>query len=85
MLTIKECPKCHSKEGYYIKVSYKGSGIYRYGFINDDWEQEQIENRDISIGIGLFNTDIELDTIYDLIKENMVVKVEEEKWKKDSH
>lgn len=47
MLKIKECPKCHSKEGYYIKISYKGSGIYRYGFINNNGEQEQIENGDM--------------------------------------
>lgn len=34
-------------------------------------------NRDISIGIGLFNTDIELDTLYDLLKADLVEKVED--------
>lgn len=35
------------------------------------------ENREISIHKGLFNVDEELDTIYDLIKANLVVKVDE--------
>lgn len=33
-------------------------------------------SRNISMGVGLFNTDIELDTIYDLIKVDLVEKVE---------
>lgn len=33
-------------------------------------------SRNISMGIGIFNTDIELDTIYDLIKADLVEKVE---------
>lgn len=33
------------------------------------------ENREISIHKGLFNVDEELDTIYDLIKANLVEKV----------
>lgn len=32
-------------------------------------------NREISIHKGLFNVDEELDTIYDLIKDNLVEKV----------
>lgn len=32
-------------------------------------------SRNISIGIGIFNTDVELDTIYGLIKADMVEKV----------
>lgn len=34
-------------------------------------------DREISIKNGLFNIDIELDTIYDLIKDGLVEKVEE--------
>lgn len=34
-------------------------------------------NREISIHKGLFNVDEELDTIYDLIKANLIEKVEE--------
>ena len=33
------------------------------------------QSRNISIGIGLFNTDIELDIIYDLIQAGLVEKV----------
>jgi len=47
MLKIKECPKCHSKKGYYIKIRYSGLGIFRYGFINDKGEQKIIENGDM--------------------------------------
>ncbi len=47
MLKIKECPYCHSKDGYYQKITYSGNGIYRYGFINDIGEQESIENGDM--------------------------------------
>lgn len=47
MLNIKECPKCHSKEGYYTKIRYSGSGIFRYSFINDKGEQKIIENGDM--------------------------------------
>ena len=35
------------------------------------------QTRIISIGIGLFNTDVELETIFDLIKADLVEKVEE--------
>ncbi len=35
------------------------------------------KNRQISVGTNLFNTDIELDTIYDLIKANLVEKVDD--------
>ena len=35
------------------------------------------KTREISLGTNLFNTDIELDTLYDLIKADMVEKVEE--------
>ena len=34
------------------------------------------ENREVSIHKGLFNIDEELDTIYDLIKADLVEKVE---------
>ena len=34
------------------------------------------KERNISIKVGLFNTDIELDVIYDLIKADLVEKVE---------
>ena len=49
---------------------------------NETIKEEKIiyveeENREISIHKGLFNVDEELDTIYDLIKANLVVKVEE--------
>ena len=47
MLKIKECPKCHSKEGYYQKIKYSGTGIFRYSFINEKGEIEQIENGDM--------------------------------------
>lgn len=33
------------------------------------------KTREISIGTNLFNTDIELDTLYDLIKDGIVEKV----------
>ena len=33
------------------------------------------KTREISVGTNLFNTDIELDTIYDLIKADLVEKV----------
>ena len=32
MLKIKECPHCKSKEGYYQKMSYSGSGIFRFNY-----------------------------------------------------
>lgn len=35
------------------------------------------QSRIISIGIGLFNTDIELSVIYDLIQAGLVEKVED--------
>lgn len=35
------------------------------------------KNRDVAISIGLCNTDIELDTIYDLIKADMIEKVDD--------
>ena len=43
MLKIKECPKCHSKDGYYTKHTYYGSGIFRYSFEKD----KPIENGDM--------------------------------------
>lgn len=39
--------------------------------------QLEEENREISIHKGLFNVDEELDTIYDLLKADLVVKEEE--------
>ncbi len=47
MLKIKECPYCHNKDGYYQKLTYSGRGIYRYRFINEKGEQEDIENGDM--------------------------------------
>lgn len=32
MLKIKECPYCKSKDGYYQKISYSGSGIFRFNY-----------------------------------------------------
>ena len=47
------------------------------GFLEEDKVIYVAEtNREISIHKGLFNVDEELDTIYDLIKDNLVVKVE---------
>lgn len=34
-------------------------------------------SRNISIGSGIFNIDMELDTIYDLIKADLVEKVDD--------
>lgn len=49
---------------------------------NETLKEEKIiyveeENREISIHKGLFNVDEELDTLYDLIKADLVEKVEE--------
>ena len=35
------------------------------------------KTREISVGTNLFNTDIELDTLYDLIKADLVEKIED--------
>lgn len=32
MLKIKECPHCKSKEGYYLKITYSGVGIFRFNY-----------------------------------------------------
>ena len=57
----------------YVKEIKKKSGVFT--------EEKTIyideKNRDISIGQGLFNTDIELDTIYNLIKADLVEKVDD--------
>ena len=29
---LKECPFCHSNEGYYEKISYSGKGVFVYDF-----------------------------------------------------
>lgn len=43
MLKINECPHCHSKEGYYQKIQYRGTGIFRYSFDKN----KSIENGDM--------------------------------------
>lgn len=40
---LKECPYCKSKDGYYEKIFYSGSGIYRYSFKKN----ETLENGDM--------------------------------------
>lgn len=40
---IKECPHCKSKEGFYVKITYSGRGIYRYSYD----KKELIENGDM--------------------------------------
>ena len=74
---LKELEKCGFKR---YRMIYKKDTI-RYGGNLKENKQIYIEenSRNISLGIGFFNTDIELDTIYDLIKANLVEKVEDDK------
>ena len=52
--------------------------ISRDGFIKHEKDIfVDVLTREIGIQEGLFNVDIELDTLYDLIKADMVEKVEE--------
>ena len=45
----KECPHCHSKEGYYIRYQYSGSGIYRFSFNSTEMENGDMYDNLISI------------------------------------
>lgn len=80
MLKIKDNVNLKELEKYgfeyhrliYVKEIIRGE--------DDIFEQKSIyvteNDREISIKNGLFNIDIELDTIYDLIKDGLVVKVD---------
>ena len=59
-------------EEVYVKEIERAEPIFGLGeskkiYVDDD-------SRNISIGIGLYDTDIELDTIYDLINDGLVEK-----------
>ncbi len=43
---LRECPHCHSKEGYYIKYQYSGSGIFRFNFYQTNSEEKHTVNND---------------------------------------
>ena len=71
---LKELEKYGFKyyEKVYVKEIERAEPIFGLGeskkiYVDDD-------SRNISIGIGLYDTDIELDTIYDLINDGLVEK-----------
>ena len=80
MLKIKDNVDLKELEKFGFK-SY--AMLYLKEIIRDEYDLEEkktiyIEelNRNISIKNGLFNVDIELDILYDLIKADLVEKVE---------
>ena len=59
-------------EKVYVKEIERAEPLFGLGeskkiYVDDD-------SQNISIGIGLYDTDIELDTIYDLINDGLVEK-----------
>ncbi len=82
MLKIKDNVDLKELEKYGFKY-------YRMLYVKDNLRNEipdlienkkiyiEEESRNISIGAGLFNADIELDTLYDLIKADLVEKVDD--------
>lgn len=40
---MEKCPYCKSKDGYYVKIQYSGSGIYRYNY----GDEQTIDNGDM--------------------------------------
>ena len=80
MLKIKDNTDLKELEKYgfkYYRMLYIKDTIRYGGNLRENKKIYVEENsRNISMGIGLFNTDIELDSIYDLIKANLVEKVE---------
>lgn len=60
------CEKAYVKEIERAEPLF-GLGESKKIYVDDD-------SRNISIGIGLYDTDIELDTIYDLINDGLVEK-----------
>lgn len=82
MLKIKDNIDLKELEKYgfkYYRMLYIKDTIRYDGNLRENKKIYVEENsRNISMGIGLFNTDIELDSIYDLIKADLVEKVSEE-------
>lgn len=80
MLKIKDNVDLKELEKYgfeYHRMLYIKNTVRYGGNLKENKKIYVEENsRNISMGIGLFNTDIELDTIYDLIKADLVEKVE---------
>lgn len=79
MLKIKDNVDLKILEKYgfeYHKLIYVKEIPRGYDDLIEDKKIYIEENsRDISLGIGIFNTDIELDTIFDLIQDGLVEKV----------
>ncbi len=80
MLKIKDNVDLKELEKYgfkYYRMLYTKNTVRYAGNLKENKKIYVEENsRNISMGIGIFNTDIELDTIYDLIKADLVEKVE---------
>lgn len=81
MLKIKDSVdlKELDKFGFEKKLLCYTKTIERNGFAVIHTKDIFIDEltRDISIQEGLFNVDMELNTIYDLIKADMIEKIEE--------